>query len=471
MIESLEQEIRTLRSVFWSGRDPEGRAFAPLADAYRRAGSFRQAVELLTDGLDRLPDFATGHLVAGRLFHEKGLGQEAELAFRRVLDLDGDNVLALEFLSAALETRGAGGEAEVLRGRLEDLLPQGEVAAPAAPEAEAGMVVDIADLAPDEEPVPTWAADEAAAPALAAAEADAGVVVDIADLAPDEEPVPAWAADEAAAPALATAEADAGVVVDIADLAPDEEPEPTWAADEASAPPEATAEADVGVVVDIADVAPDEEPSPTPSWPEEVGVVAVEEVDQVAEEVVEAVGVLPDPMETEPIPQVSDLGESERPVDDDLPSDEIDTEPMVTRTMAELFAAQGLKDRALAVFQQLLELTPADAGLRRRVAELTAAPGAGDMGVEADEVPTDGEDISDHAWDAEAQTGRHDVDTPFAWTDPEPEADVVSGPPISSYFRSMLAWGSPAEAEDESDHGGEAPADDGPASGTTTDEP
>ncbi|HSG06799.1 MAG TPA: tetratricopeptide repeat protein [Longimicrobiales bacterium] len=358
MTESIEQEIRTLRSIFWSGRDPEGRAFVPLADAYRRAGSFRQAVELLTDGLERHPGFTSGHVVAAQLYHDTGLAEEAEFALRRVLEIDSDNLVALDLLADSLRARGEMQEAKNLRDR------HRELAGVESGEAEE-RVVEMVDLAPEP-------------------------VVDITDLAPDEP-------EETAEP-----------VFEMADLAP----EP---------------------VVEIADLAPDEHP------------VAAD-----------LVGVAADPVE-------GDAAEVQ----------EIDDQPMITRTMAELFAAQGLMDRALLVFRQLLDVTPGDAGLRQRVAELSArvegsrsaeaAPEAappslpdGELGSSS---PED-DDLSGHAWDADAQAANHDVDTPFAWTHQDPDDVSRPGPPISAYFSSMLAWkpGAPAapqarEAESESEGG------------------
>ncbi|MEX1258671.1 MAG: hypothetical protein WEG36_13740 [Gemmatimonadota bacterium] len=95
MSESLDQEIRTLRAQFWSARDPEGRAFAPLAEAYRRLGDLDEATSLVRDGLDRLPDFSTGHLVASRVARDRGDLLLAREHLDRVLDLDPENVLAL----------------------------------------------------------------------------------------------------------------------------------------------------------------------------------------------------------------------------------------------------------------------------------------------------------------------------------------------------------------------------------------
>ena len=124
MTESLEGEIRTLRSLFWSDRDPDGRGFAPLADAYRRAGDTKQALELLGDGMDRHPDFTPGHVVAARLYVEQGLFTEAEIAARRVLDLDPENVDALRSLVRALDEEGEAVEAAKVREQLATLEPE-----------------------------------------------------------------------------------------------------------------------------------------------------------------------------------------------------------------------------------------------------------------------------------------------------------------------------------------------------------
>lgn len=124
MTESLEGEIRTLRSLFWSDRDPDGRGFAPLADAYRRAGDTKQALELLGDGMDRHPDFTPGHVVAARLYVEQGLFTEAEIAARRVLDLDPENVDALRLLVRALDEEGEAVEAAKVREQLATLEPE-----------------------------------------------------------------------------------------------------------------------------------------------------------------------------------------------------------------------------------------------------------------------------------------------------------------------------------------------------------
>jgi hypothetical protein len=127
--EALQQEIRTLRSLFHSERDPDGRVFAPLADAHRRAGELQEAVRLLNDGLTRLPDFVPGHVVAAQLYVEQGLTEEAAFAARRALELDGENVNALESMLRVLEEQGDASAASEIRGQLaslqSDFVPEG----------------------------------------------------------------------------------------------------------------------------------------------------------------------------------------------------------------------------------------------------------------------------------------------------------------------------------------------------------
>jgi tetratricopeptide (TPR) repeat protein len=151
--EALLQEIRTLKSVFESARDPEGRAFAPLADAYRRAGEVQQAVRVLNSGLARHPNFVPGHVVAARLYVEQGLSEEAQIAARNALDLDADNVSALRSLLRVLEERGEA-EAEDVRSRLLALEPDFVPEEPAPPPPPRRSRVAVPPPLPDVAPEP-----------------------------------------------------------------------------------------------------------------------------------------------------------------------------------------------------------------------------------------------------------------------------------------------------------------------------
>ena len=106
MSDSVDQEIRTLQSLFRSERDPDGLAFAPLAEALLRRGDVREAMDVLSDGTSQHPDFSTGHVTAARLYLEQGLAVEAERSARRVLELDSENIVALSILGTILYERG-----------------------------------------------------------------------------------------------------------------------------------------------------------------------------------------------------------------------------------------------------------------------------------------------------------------------------------------------------------------------------
>jgi tetratricopeptide (TPR) repeat protein len=431
--QSLEKEIGSLRSLFWSERDPEGRAFAPLAEAYGRAGDFQRAMHILTEGIGRHPGFTTGHVVAGRLYLENGLISEAELAVRSALDLDGDNVVALESLARICEEQGDLEEAARVRAKVRSL----ELATEEPGDAEEDPVgrpvevpLDITDLAPSEMPVveprPDTAPslDEAHLDSTAApAEEDSpGSWLDVAF--PDEgEPVHDMLG-------LVTGEPVADIldfapdepVVDVRDLGSDEQP----VTDTLDLTPDEP-------VLDILDLAPDvpvvDILALAPDEP-------VEHIVELApdEPVMDVIDLRPDELSEERVGPKLDAPA----VEDPSPGDElVDTEPVLTRTMAELYLEQGLAERALRVYRGLLADAPEDDELAVRVAELE-----GVLGVAArveHEGSDEGAELSDPAWDARAQAAPHDVDTPFAWTDDEGEQGYT-GPAIGTFFDQLLAW-------------------------------
>ncbi|MEX0856020.1 MAG: tetratricopeptide repeat protein [Gemmatimonadota bacterium] len=106
MSDALEQEIRVLRAQYWSARDPEGRAFAPLAEAYRKMGELDEALALVQDGLGRLPDFTSGHLVASRIARDRGEPVASREHLDRVVALDPHNSVALVERATALISDG-----------------------------------------------------------------------------------------------------------------------------------------------------------------------------------------------------------------------------------------------------------------------------------------------------------------------------------------------------------------------------
>jgi tetratricopeptide (TPR) repeat protein len=150
MADSHREEIAKLETLY--ANNPEGRVFTHLAEAYRKAGELERAREILEDGLRRHNDYSSAHVVLGRVLTDQGDPDGAAGAFRRVLELDRHNLVALRSLGEISAGAGRTDEAlhyyrellsldpsdEVLRGTVRGLEerraePPQEAFAPAAP--------------------------------------------------------------------------------------------------------------------------------------------------------------------------------------------------------------------------------------------------------------------------------------------------------------------------------------------------
>jgi len=100
--------------------NPDGRTFAPLADAYRRAGRLAEAHQLVQAGLLKHPQYVSAHIVLGRCLIDMGDSAGARVAFEQVYALDSENIIALRMLSELAEGEGRLTDAEYwLRQALE----------------------------------------------------------------------------------------------------------------------------------------------------------------------------------------------------------------------------------------------------------------------------------------------------------------------------------------------------------------
>lgn len=110
-------EIAKLESRWRENR--QGLTFAPLAEAYRKMGEHARALEVLGEGLAVNPTYIPASIVLGRVHLDMGNDAGAESAFARVLELDGENVIALRALADLAERQHRLAEA---RERLASLL-------------------------------------------------------------------------------------------------------------------------------------------------------------------------------------------------------------------------------------------------------------------------------------------------------------------------------------------------------------
>lgn len=330
MADSLEQEIQGLRALLHTDRDPEGRAFVPLADAYRRAKDLDRALEVVSIGLERHPDLASAYVVEAWVHQDRGDADGATAAWEQVLRLDADNVEALKGLGCLMAAAGS----------VEKAAPLIEKARALDPEQP-----DLREL--------------------------------IAQMAPTVEEPPR---QEAATPAPVT---EVEVV-------------PPPAADvEASAPP----------AVEI--TAP---PAPV---------------------------LVTRPPVTTPHPPVSAASLEKEAAED---GEELATELPATRTLAELYARQGLVEPAIDVYQRLVDASPDDAGLRRRLAELRSAAAPPPRPQHPGGVHD--EDIETLARVMGAPAPVEPSISPFAWGPEEASTEAVADGSglVSDYFRRLLEW-------------------------------
>lgn len=165
-------------------QDPASIAFAALADEYRRAGLFHEAVETCRAGLQRHPAYLSARVTLGRSLLELGEFDEAETELQQVLRAAPENLAAIRAL-ADIHHR---------RGDVPDRMP--EAAAPPAPLTVSAPPADTPATASTVVP---FAPPAAPAPAVQAVPAPAPVQKPAAEKKPPvEKPV----AKPIAAPAV-----------------------------------------------------------------------------------------------------------------------------------------------------------------------------------------------------------------------------------------------------------------------------
>src|SRR5688500_6186805 len=119
MPESNRDEIAKLEALY--ATNPDGRVFTHLAEAYSKAGEYDRARAILEQGLTKHPAYASAHVVLGRVFIDLNSPEEAFGSFRRVLNLDPHNLVALRSLGDL--ARAAGRPADAI-GYYEELRHQ-----------------------------------------------------------------------------------------------------------------------------------------------------------------------------------------------------------------------------------------------------------------------------------------------------------------------------------------------------------
>jgi tetratricopeptide (TPR) repeat protein len=506
MAETHRDDIAKLEALY--AENPEGRVFIHLAEAYRRAGELDRALEVVKDGISRYAEDSSAHVVLGRVLEDRQEDDEATEAFRRVLDLDAHNLVALRGLGdlafraghhqAALEYFERLAELEPPDGELEALIE-------ALRSGPAGMAEAKEQWeAPVEAPQPADAGSRPEAVDFAGGTLDAGSAV-----APE---APAGADDYAAPPvADETSGLGEGEPATPAAMAPEPTETPveekaterlaTWDPGAPEEPTEASSPADEPEAAPVAklegleteeelrgaeaagDVAPlgvterdFHEPVPEETQAPDIGGVEGLQTEERS-----ASG--------EPLPGPPMPWEAGYEAEDDAAEE---TQTVFTETMAQVYARQGLYDRAADVYRELLRQRPGDPALETRLAEMqepaeepeaaretglaegAAVTGEAAFAPEAELAPEPesgresaagaaepyGEPVamegSAAAEPASTEEVAEDVEsvwtgaggavagaeTPYSWTEPAEEepADEAAGEGIRSYLMRLAGW-------------------------------
>ncbi|MDA8089802.1 MAG: hypothetical protein M0Z61_06230 [Nitrospiraceae bacterium] len=89
-LERLKEKIR---------KDPNSRLFISLADLYRKEGMIGEAVQVLTDGLERQPDYMSARVALGKIYLEENKPEKALSEFSLVAKAIPDNLFAQKKLA------------------------------------------------------------------------------------------------------------------------------------------------------------------------------------------------------------------------------------------------------------------------------------------------------------------------------------------------------------------------------------
>ncbi len=102
--------------------------FAALAEEHRRAGDVELALQIVRNGLEKRSNYVSGYIVQARCLLDRGEDAEAQQTLERVLELDGENVIALKVLSEIAERYGDPARARGWLDRLLEVDPMNEEA-------------------------------------------------------------------------------------------------------------------------------------------------------------------------------------------------------------------------------------------------------------------------------------------------------------------------------------------------------
>ena len=357
-------EIDKLEARFQ--QNPKGRNFAPLADAYRKAGLIDNAIDLCQNGLKLHPDYVSAYIVYARCLVDKKDDPAALDVFKKVLGLDGENIIALRGLAELAERNGRYAEEVEWLTRLLNADPMNGDAAEALVRAKGKVALSAEGPTAKMEQPDFAVVKETPDPVTFTPPPPAATSARSADVENFETPISFNPNAHAAAKAEGLevqedVELNSQQIeqVEIEGLARTQYEGSGMFRLDAAGPPDTTPppELEEGLpAVDLPLIMPDDvsappvppRPPPPPPPP-------------------------PPPQRQSRVPAAVALSDDDGAADTATLSK---ADPVVTETMAELYLKQGHHQDALRVYQALLAQRPNDAKLKAKIQQLSGGGGS-----------------------------------------------------------------------------------------------
>ncbi len=376
----VQKEIEQLERRY--AEHSQGLVFAHLADAYRRAGEYGKAEGLILHGLKHHPKYISAYNVLGRVYVDSERYSDAHEQFTKVLELDSQNMIAMKALG---ELAVRGGRLEDARSWFERILqidPRNEeVQQELQKLVDAGVSPARGAAAPPESPAEPIAPAEIAEleePEFVGAGEAVEWELDEPAEGPEEEEVVEFSAEPVEGLIGKGQQVELGDAADVADAMPDIALEGLDEFESSEGLPEEERQLEGLEALEALDSPPQAE-APATGRGSEINLGDMEEWTPGFLREEDLKGRAGDDLGVGSLREEFRGGEEAVPPADVLGDDESGYEPegsslaaegMLTETMAELYADQGLFEDALGVYRELAKARPNDQRLKARIAEL-----------------------------------------------------------------------------------------------------
>ncbi len=131
-------------------KDPGSMVFAPLAEAYRKAGILDEAIAVAQDGLKLHPNYVSGMVALGRAYFDKGMHAEAKEALDKVLVIAPDNIIASNVLQEIRRQSVVSSQQSEIKGQWPEVGEQAEAEVKAEESTE--EVAPVFEVVEESEP-------------------------------------------------------------------------------------------------------------------------------------------------------------------------------------------------------------------------------------------------------------------------------------------------------------------------------